>query len=255
MSLLSLIHYSTFQLLLMDILENIVRKKIFAVDIDGTITLNGMGTIHLGALSKLRALKEEGHFIIPVTGRSSVEGYLLSIFGGLTHMAVGENGGCITFGDKIQHKLLGNKGECIHALATIQTKLDVEIKEKPVFPRMTEVVLERTFDIEKARKIINDENLNVVLTDSGYAFHINSKGVDKGSGFLEALKILDADLNDAIVIGDSDTDIPLFKIVKNSIAVTNSTENLKKIAKIVTTKKSGEGVLEGLDMILSLIHI
>ena len=233
----------------MDIPENIVRKKIFAVDIDGTITLNGMGTIHLGALSKLRALKEEGHFIIPVTGRSSVEGYLLSIFGGLTHMAVGENGGCITFGDKIQHKLLGNKGECIHALATIQTKLDVEIKEKPVFPRMTEVVLERTFDIEKARKIINDENLNVVLTDSGYAFHINSKGVDKGSGFLEALKILDADLNDAIVIGDSDTDIPLFKIVKNSIAVTNSTENLKKVAKIVTTKKSGEGVLEGLDMI------
>ena len=249
MTLLSLIHYSTFQLLLMDILENIVRKKIFAVDIDGTITLNGMGTIHLGALSKLRALKEEGHFIIPVTGRSSVEGYLLSIFGGLTHMAVGENGGCITFGDKIQHKLLGNKGECIHALATIQTKLDVEIKEKPVFPRMTEVVLERTFDIEKARKIINDENLNVVLTDSGYAFHINSKGVDKGSGFLEALKILDADLNDAVVIGDSDTDIPLFKIVKNSIAVTNSTENLKKVAKIVTTKKSGEGVLEGLDMI------
>ena len=164
-------------------------------------------------------------------------------------MAVGENGGCITFGDKIQHKLLGNKGECIHALATIQTKLDGEIKEKPVFPRMTEVVLERTFDIEKARKIINDENLNVVLTDSGYAFHINSKGVDKGSGFLEALKILDADLNDAIVIGDSDTDIPLFKIVKNSIAVTNSTENLKKVAKIVTTKKSGEGVLEGLDMI------
>ena len=233
----------------MDILENTVRKKIFAVDIDGTITLNGMGTIHLGALSRLRELKEEGHFIIPVTGRSSVEGYLLSIFGGLTHMAVGENGGCITFGDKIQHKLLGNKGECIHALATIQTKLDGEIKEKPVFPRMTEVVLERTFDIEKARKIINDENLNVVLTDSGYAFHINSKGVDKGSGFLEALKILDADLNDAIVIGDSDTDIPLFKIVKNSIAVTNSTENLKKIAKIVTTKKSGEGVLEGLDMI------
>ena len=249
MSLLSLIHYSTFQLLLMDILENIVRKKIFAVDIDGTITLNGMGTINLGALSRLRALMDVGHFIIPVTGRSSVEGYLLSIFGGLTHMAVGENGGCITFGDKIQHKLLGNKGECIHALATIQTKLDGEIKEKPVFPRMTEVVLERTFDIEKARKIINDENLNVVLTDSGYAFHINSKGIDKGSGFLEALKILGADLNDAIVIGDSDTDIPLFKIVKNSIAVTNSTENLKKIAKIVTTKKSGEGVLEGLDMI------
>ena len=228
-----------------------LKKKTFAVDIDGTITLNGMGTIHLGALSKLRSLKDDGHNVILVTGRSSAEGYLLSIFGGLTHLAVGENGGCITFGDKIQHKLLGNKGECVHALATIQSKLDVEIKEKPVFPRMTEVVLERTFDIEQAQKIIDGDNLNVSLTDSGYAYHINSKGINKGSGFLEALKILEADVSDAIAIGDSETDVPLFKVVKNNIAVCNSTENLKQLAKIITTKKSGEGVLEGLDMIAS----
>ena len=228
-----------------------LKKKTFAFDIDGTITLNGMGTINLEVLSRLRSLKNEGHNVVPVTGRSSVEGYILSIFGGLTHMAVGENGGCITYGDKIQHKLLGNKGECIHALATIQSSIDIEIKEKPVLPRMTEVVLERTFEIDKAQKIIDMENLNVVLTDSGYAYHINSKGVNKGSGFLEAIKILDVDLNDVIAIGDSETDIPLFKIVGNSIAVSNSNENLKKIAKIVTTKKSGEGVLEGLDSILS----
>jgi len=228
-----------------------LKKKTFAVDIDGTITLNGRGSIHLEALTRLRSLKDEGHNVILVTGRSSVEGYLLSIFGGLTHMAVGENGGCITYGDKIQHKLLGNKGECIHALATIQSKTDIEIKEKPVFPRMTEVVLERTFDIDSIQRIIDEQNLNVILSDSGYAYHINSKGVNKGSGFLEAIKILDVDLNDVIAIGDSETDIPLFKIVENSIAVSNSTENLKKIAKIVTTKKSGEGVLEGLDSILS----
>ena len=233
--------------------KNRLKKKTFAIDIDGTITLNGMGQIHLEALSRLRSLKEEGHNVILVTGRSSVEGYLLSIFGGLTHMAVGENGGCISFGDEIQHKLLGNKGECIHALATIQAKLNAEVKEKPVFPRITEVVLERTFDIEKAQKVIDDNNLNVVLTDSGYAYHINSKGVDKGSGFLEVVKMLDVDVNDTIAIGDSDTDVPLFKVVKNNIAVSNSTENLKKLAKIITTKQSGEGVLEGLDIILSRI--
>jgi phosphoglycolate phosphatase (TIGR01487 family) len=230
-----------------------LKKKTFAVDVDGTITLNGMGAIHLGALSRLRSLKEEGHNVILVSGRSSVEGYLLSIFGGLTHLAVGENGGCITFGDKIQHRMLGNKGECIHALATIQSKLDIEIKEKPVFPRMTEVVLERTFDIDNVQKFIDENNLNVVLTDSGYAYHINSKGVDKGSGFMEAIKMLEIDVNDTIAIGDSDTDVPLFKVVKNNIAVSNSTENLKKLAKIVTTKKSGEGVLEGLDIMLSEI--
>ena len=233
--------------------RDLLNKKTFAVDIDGTITMNGMGTIHLQALSKLRSLRDDGHNVILVTGRSSVEGYLLAIFGGLTHLAVGENGGCITFGDKIQHRMLGNKGECIHALATIQSKLDIEIKEKPVFPRMTEVVLERTFDIDNVQKIIDENNLNVILTDSGYAYHINSKGVDKGFGFMEALKMLEVNVNDAIAIGDSDTDVPLFKAVKNNIAVANSTENLKKLAKIVTTKKSGEGVLEGLDIMLSEI--
>ena len=233
--------------------RDLLNKKTFAVDIDGTITTNDMGTIHLQALSKLRSLRDDGHNVILVTGRSSVEGYLLAIFGGLTHLAVGENGGCITFGDKIQHRMLGNKGECIHALATIQSKLDIEIKEKPVFPRMTEVVLERTFDIDNVQKIIDENNLNVVLTDSGYAYHINSKGVDKGFGFMEAIKMLEIDVNDTIAIGDSDTDVPLFKVVKNNIAVANSTENLKKLAKIVTTKKSGEGVLEGLDIMLSEI--
>ena len=228
-----------------------LKKKTFAVDIDGTITLNGWGKIHLETLSKLRSLKDDGHNVVLVTGRSSVEGYLLSIFGGLTHLSVGENGGAITFGDVIQHKLIGKKGECIHALATIQSKLNAEVKEKPVFPRMTEVVLERTFDIEKAKKIVYDEDLNVQLADSGYALHIKSKGVNKGTGFLEALKMLDANLDDCIAIGDSETDIPLFEIIKNSIAVSNSTEKLKELAKTVTKKESGEGVLEGLDIISS----
>ena len=63
--------------------------------------------------------------------------------------------------------------------------------------------------------------------------------------------MLDCSIDDAIAIGDSETDIPLFKVAPNSIAVHNSIPELKKIAKNVTTKESGEGVLEGLDMISS----
>jgi len=73
-----------------------VKKRTFAVDIDGTITENGGGRIHLEALEALRRLTNMGHDVIFVTGRSSVEGYLLSVFGGTTKIAVGENGGCIT---------------------------------------------------------------------------------------------------------------------------------------------------------------
>jgi len=226
-----------------------LKKKVLAVDIDGTITLNGFGKIHLQALEKLRNLKNDGHHVIFVTGRSSIEAYLLSIFGGLTLLGVGENGGCITHGEIMTHKLIGDKNECQNAFSYLNKTLDDTIKEKPVFPRLTEVVLDRTFDIKNAQKILDEQGFNVGLFDSGYAYHINSCGVDKGSGLINALDMLNVDLDDTIALGDSETDVPLFRIVTNNIAVNNSIPELKAIAKIVTTKNSGEGVLEGLSMI------
>ena len=222
-----------------------------AVDIDGTITLNGWGSIHLGVLTKLRLMKDNGHHVILVTGRSSVEAWLLSIFGGLTHLAVGENGGCITSGDIMEHTMIGNKGDCIRAYDFLKSNFNEEIKEKPVFPRMTEIVLDRTFDISRGQKLLDDEGFDANLFDSGYAYHVNSKGIDKGTGLLRALEMLNMNIEDTISFGDSETDVPMFNLVKNSIAVENSIDELKKIARIVTTKKSGEGVLEGLDMIKS----
>ena len=226
-----------------------MAKKVLAVDIDGTITLNGFGKIHLQALEKLRNLKNDGHHVIFVTGRSSIEAYFLSIFGGLTLLGVGENGGCITHGEIMTHKMIGDKNECQNAFSYLKKSLDESIKEKPVFPRLTEVVLDRTFDIKNAQAILDEEGFNVGLFDSGYAYHINSRGVDKGSGLIKALEMLNADLEDTIALGDRETDVPMFRTVKNNIAVNNSIPELKEIAKIVTTKNSGEGLLEGLSMI------
>jgi len=222
-----------------------MKQKTFAIDIDGTITENGGGRIHLDALSALRHLKNIGHNVIFVSGRSSVEGYLLSIFGGTTNIAVGENGGCITHGAN-KHKLLGNKAECVKAFEFLKSKID-NVKEKPVFPRLTEVVLQRTFDIESAKKIIQENNLNVSLSDSQYAFHINSNGINKGHGFEEVMKMLSITKNDVIAIGDSETDLPLFKIAQISVALGNSLEDVKSQATMNVSAKSGDGVIEALD--------
>ena len=46
-----------------------MKKRTFAVDIDGTITENGGGRIHLDALEALRRLTNMGHDVIFVTGR------------------------------------------------------------------------------------------------------------------------------------------------------------------------------------------
>ena len=86
------------------------------------------------------------------------------------------------------------------------------VQEKPVFPRMTEVVLQRTFDLDLAKKILSENNLDVELSDSQYAYHINSPGIDKGTGFGEIMKKLSLSSDDVISIGDSATDVPLFKM-------------------------------------------
>jgi len=222
-----------------------MKKRTFAVDIDGTITENGGGRIHLDALDALRRLTNMGHNVIFVTGRSSVEGFLLSVFGGTTKISVGENGGCITL-DTNEHILLGDIKECENAFQVIKNNID-NVIEKPVFPRMTEVVLERTFDLDLARKVVSENNLNVELSDSQYAFHINSSGIDKGTGFSKIMKKLSILRDDVIAIGDSATDIPLFKVAKTSIALGNASDQVKSEATMVVSAKAGDGVLEALD--------
>jgi len=222
-----------------------MNKKTFAVDIDGTITENGGGRIHLDALEALRRLTNMGHDVIYVTGRSSVEAYLLSVFGGTKKIAVGENGGCIAL-DADDHVLLGNIEECNRAFELIKNNIE-GVQKKPVFPRLTEVVLERTFDMENARKILSQNNIDVELSDSQYAIHINSKGIDKGTGFTELMKKFNILKDDVIAIGDSATDIPLFKVAKTSIALGNASDAVRSEATMTVSGCSGDGVLEAID--------
>ena len=228
-------------------ISDLMREKIFAVDIDGTITENGAGRVNLDALDALRHMIRLGHKVIFVSGRSSVEGYILSVFGGMTRIAVGENGGAITSGPS-EHKLLGNKEECMKAFEFLKSKIP-QAKEKLVFPRMTEVVLERTFDLDLAKKIMKENNIPVDLSDSQYAIHINSKGINKGLGFSEVLTMLSASPTDVIAIGDSETDVPLFKISGQSIALGNALESVKSQASMTVSGKAGDGVIEALEYI------
>ena len=203
--------------------------------------------IHLGALAKLRYLERLGYKVIYVTGRSSIEAFVLAVFGGTTKVAVGENGGAITTAPQV-HRLLASKEKCMEGYNLLKGSIDgVEIK--PVFPRMTEVVLLRTFDLALAQKILDEHELPLYMSDSKYAFHINEKGVDKGYGLKEALAILKADPEQTIAIGDSETDIPMFAECAASIALGHSENTVKEKASYVVTQGAGTGLVEAIDYI------
>lgn len=221
--------------------------KVFAVDIDGTLTENGGGMIHLAALAKLRYLEKLGYNVIYATGRSSVEAYLLAVFGGTTQIAVGENGGAITVAPQ-EHRLLASKEKCIEGYEALKKSID-GVQTKPVFPRMTEVVLLRTFDLKEGQKILDERGFSLYLSDSKYAFHINEKGIDKASGLKEALKMLKADPEEVIAIGDSETDVPMYDFCGYSIALGHAEENVKRKADHVMSGREGVGLVEAIDYV------
>jgi phosphoglycolate phosphatase len=121
---------------------------------------------------------------------------------------------------------------------------------KNAFNRITEVVLCRTFDIEQGQRILDDNKLDLCLTDSKYAFHINEKGIDKSVGLKKALSILDIDPANVVAIGDSETDIPMFNMCGYSIALNHAGKNVKASAKYVVNGRQGEGAVEAIEFIV-----
>ena len=195
----------------------------------------------------MRYLVKLGHKVIYVTGRSSIEAYVLSVFGGTTRISVGENGGIVTSGPN-EHKLIGNRKECLDAFHFLRGVIP-EVVEKPVFPRITEVVLERNFEVDIGKKILSENNFEVNLSDSMYAYHINSNGVNKANGFLEVMRMFSATREDVIAIGDSETDVPLFEMAGTSIAMGNASDEVKSHATISVQGHEGDGVIEALEKI------
>jgi len=202
---------------------------------------------YLDGIATLRYLEFLGLKVIYVTGRASIEAYVLALFGGTTLVAVGENGGAIMTAPD-EHILLANKQNCLRGYEILKKNIE-GVQMKPVFNRLTEVVLSRTFDVREGRKIFEENNLNLSLSDSKYAFHINEKGVDKGVGLLEALKILNLDPQEAVAIGDSETDLPLFDLCGCSIALHHAEDIVKTRATHVVRGTEGSGLVDAIDLV------
>ncbi len=221
----------------------------FVIDIDGTLTEKN-GTIGLEASIALRSLKARGHEVILASGRGPWDTFALAMFLGLTKAVIAENGGVIIKSPK-QVQLLAEQDKSLEALELLRPKIPT-LKVKNVFPRMTEVVLERTFDIEIGRDILRDDGLPIVLNDSLYGYHLNHVDTNKGNALRIVAADLSIDLNAMIAIGDSDLDIPLFKTCGYSIALSNATSATKAAANHVVARPMADGLLDALNHVSNL---
>ena len=220
--------------------------KGFAVDIDGTITEDG-GIINLDAAYTLRWLNKMDYKVIFVSGRSAWEVLALSVYIGTTKVVVGENGGVVAT-SPVDLFLLADISYGIMGYDYLCKRIK-NVKKKKGFPRLTEVVLERNFNLNEGRKILNESGLPVTIQDSKYGYHVSHETVSKANGLKIAAKNLGLDTSQIIAIGDSEIDIPMFEVCGYSVALGNAPETVKKKADFSVNFNMGEGFLEAIQHI------
>ncbi len=110
--------------------------------------------------------------------------------------------------------------------------------------RFADVAFARTVPPEEVREIVGD--LPVEVLDSGFAIHIQEKGITKGLAFIQLAAELGMDPSEFLAIGDAENDIDLIRYAGIGVAVANSPEKLAAAAAFTTEKEYGEGFIEAL---------
>jgi Cof subfamily protein (haloacid dehalogenase superfamily) len=77
---------------------------------------------------------------------------------------------------------------------------------------------------------------------------VTDPAADKGHALIRIASILGVDLSDCVAIGDSDNDVPMFRVAAESFAVANATEAAKNAATRVVAQR-GVGVAEALTLV------
>ena len=220
-----------------------MKYKAFVLDIDGTIC-DYDGILNLEAVHSIRWLRKLGHEVILSSGRGPWDTYYLGVFMGTSKIAVCENGG-VLMTSPTDLKLFSDKSKSLEAYdALCRSFPDVRIK--PVSARLTELVLLRTFDVPKGQKVLDQASIPVTIHDSKFALHLTRTGITKAVALKEAFELLEISPEEAVAIGDSSTDVPMFDICGYSIAVGNAPAEVKSKADYVCKEEIGDGTVEAI---------
>lgn len=208
--------------------------KAVVVDIDGTITYSDR-SIDCKAVAALRSLHVP---VVVATGNVLCVVRAVAKLLGTGGIVIAENGGVVECG-KVESDTSHIK-ECREALEILKKHFSLEMLD--LENRITEIGLKRNFDAEKARKFLGEAPVDIV--DTGFAIHIKSKKINKGTGLRRIAEMMGLDARDFVAFGDSPNDIEMLEAAGFGVAVGNAHPDLKKVAHMVTKGEHGTGVEE-----------
>ena len=219
--------------------------KAFVCDIDGTLT-DEKRRINLHAIEMIRLLIDRGIPVVLASGNTLCFLDAIARMIGTAGAAIGENGGVFQTGFDGPPVITGDRSICLTAYDRLSAHFHDQGRELLPYSmslRHADVAFARTVPLEEIREVISD--LPVRVIDTGFAIHLQSHGISKGTALTALAPLLSLSPPDFLAVGDSDNDLELLECAGYSITMANGSERLKKVADMVTERSFGDGFSDG----------
>jgi phosphoglycolate phosphatase (TIGR01487 family) len=218
--------------------------KALLTDIDGTIT-DSSRRINTGAIDAIRGLVDEGVEVVLASGNTSCFMDALCKMIGTDGTFIAENGGVFRVGFTGTLRIKGDQTPCREALEIVQAYYRDRGKELVLFSptyRFSDLAFARTVPPDEVKKILMASPVKVI--DTGYAIHLQSPGIDKGTALEALAQEMDLSPSDFLAIGDSLNDIQMLRTAGIGATVANAHPDTKAVAAFVAEKEYGNGFVE-----------
>lgn len=212
-----------------------------AVDIDGTLTGPDRG-LDPRVMPVCRAWPEP---LVVATGKSMPYPVALCEFLGNETLVIAENGGVVIVGPTETVQFDGDREAAQAVIEAYRDQghttgwPDTDLVNRW---RETELAVSRESPLEPLEALAREHGLTVV--DTGYAYHVKSPDVSKGTGLSTVAAELGLVPGAFAAVGDSENDAPTFDVAGHAIAVGNADDTAQSAADHVTDASYADGFLE-----------
>lgn len=218
-----------------------LAPRALAADYDGTLA--EAGRVAAATLQALRRLKSRGWLLLLVTGRQLDDLQAAFPEHSLCDAVVAENGAVLFRPPRGPTTLLASPPSPL---------LLGELERREVEFSIGRVVVATTsHQAAAAREAISASSSAYQLVFNREALMLLPAGVDKRTGLLAALEQLGLAAAQVVAVGDAENDLPFLRASGRGVAVANAVAELREAAQLVTAGKSGEGVRELVERLLT----
>ena len=100
---------------------------------------------------------------------------------------------------------------------------------------------------ERARAELQQVPGAYITTSGGLNLEVMPRGVDKGTGLAELAAFYGIPLENVMVFGDYDNDLPMFRRAGYPVAMGNAMEDVKRAAWQVTAPNTEDGLAQAIE--------